>query len=121
MSMNMLPMRFERDMTSPTGLEKFVTRVKTSRRTRYVIVGGVVACLVLLYLVTTGPGGYPTHSPGPWPMEDSSGRKGASTGPSQAQRAERVKSMFVRAYSAYEQHAFPHDELLPLSNGHQDK
>ena len=53
MSMNMLPMRFERDMTSPTGLEKFVTRVKTSRRTRYVIVGGVVACLVLLYLVTT--------------------------------------------------------------------
>ena len=36
-------------------------------------------------------------------------------------RAEQVKEAFRHAYHGYEQYAFPHDELLPLSNGSVDK
>lgn len=37
------------------------------------------------------------------------------------ERAERVKEAFVHAYHGYEEHAFPKDELLPLSNGSVNK
>jgi hypothetical protein len=33
------------------------------------------------------------------------------------ERAHRVRNAFVHAYDAYEQYAFPHDELKPLSIG----
>ena len=36
-------------------------------------------------------------------------------------RAEKVKDAFVRGYSAYYSIAFPHDELLPKTNGTRDK
>ncbi|KAJ3535184.1 hypothetical protein NM688_g7013 [Phlebia brevispora] len=120
MSMNMLPMRFDREMGSPTRLQDFVARVRNSRRTRYVIGGAAIACLVLLFLVTTGRGGYPKRPPGPWPMEGIDMHPDATFDNERFHRADRVKAMFVRAYSAYEKHAFPHDELLPLSNGYQD-
>jgi hypothetical protein len=38
-----------------------------------------------------------------------------------ADRARRVRSAFLHAYEAYEQAAFPHDELKPLSNSWVDK
>jgi hypothetical protein len=38
-----------------------------------------------------------------------------------AERAAQVKEAFRHAYRGYEQHAFPHDELLPVSNGSTDK
>ncbi|KAF8452325.1 glycoside hydrolase family 47 protein [Boletus edulis BED1] len=37
-----------------------------------------------------------------------------------AERAAQVKEAFRHAYRGYEQHAFPHDELLPVSNGSTD-
>ena len=37
-----------------------------------------------------------------------------------AERAAEVKEAFQHAYRGYEQHAFPHDELLPVSNGSTD-
>ncbi|PSS29750.1 hypothetical protein PHLCEN_2v2898 [Hermanssonia centrifuga] len=37
------------------------------------------------------------------------------------ERANRVKDAFVTAYLAYEQNAYPHDELLPGTNGHADR
>lgn len=37
------------------------------------------------------------------------------------QRAEQVKGAFVRSYGVYEQTAFPHDELRPVSGGTKDK
>lgn len=36
-------------------------------------------------------------------------------------RADQVKDAFVRGYSAYYELAFPHDELLPKTNGTGDK
>lgn len=36
-------------------------------------------------------------------------------------RAEAVRSAFVHAYSGYEKHAFPADELLPVTGGKIDK
>lgn len=36
-------------------------------------------------------------------------------------RAEEVKDAFRHAYHSYEEIAFPHDELKPLSNGSVDK
>ena len=38
-----------------------------------------------------------------------------------AERAILVKEAFQHAYHGYEQYAFPHDELLPVSNGSIDK
>ena len=38
-----------------------------------------------------------------------------------AERAAQVKEAFRHAYRGYEQHAFPHDELLPVSNKSIDK
>ena len=38
-----------------------------------------------------------------------------------AQRAAQVKEAFQHAYRGYERYAFPHDELLPVSNGSTDK
>ncbi|TCD63846.1 hypothetical protein EIP91_004888 [Steccherinum ochraceum] len=35
-------------------------------------------------------------------------------------RAEKVKEAFIHAYGAYERHAFPHDELFPLTNQSRD-
>ncbi|KAN0078488.1 glycoside hydrolase family 47 protein [Tylopilus felleus] len=37
-----------------------------------------------------------------------------------AQRAAQVKEAFQHAYRGYERYAFPHDELLPVSNGSTD-
>jgi hypothetical protein len=37
------------------------------------------------------------------------------------ERAVQVKEAFRHAYHGYEQYAFPHDELLPVSNGSIDK
>ena len=37
------------------------------------------------------------------------------------ERAAHVKDAFRHAYHGYERHAFPHDELLPLTNGSIDK
>ncbi|KAF8552304.1 glycoside hydrolase family 47 protein [Imleria badia] len=37
-----------------------------------------------------------------------------------AERAAQVKEAFRHAYRGYEQHAFPHDELLPVSNKSTD-
>lgn len=36
-------------------------------------------------------------------------------------RSDKVKEAFVRGYAAYYETAFPHDELLPKTNGHADK
>ena len=36
-------------------------------------------------------------------------------------RAEQVKQAFAHAYHGYETHAFPHDELKPLTNRTYDK
>jgi hypothetical protein len=36
-------------------------------------------------------------------------------------RAERVKQAFIHAYTSYENNAFPHDELMPLTNKSIDK
>ena len=38
-----------------------------------------------------------------------------------AERAAHVKEAFRHAYHGYEQHAFPHDELMPTSNLGIDK
>lgn len=38
-----------------------------------------------------------------------------------AERAVQVKEAFRHAYRGYEEHAFPHDELLPVSNKSIDK
>lgn len=38
-----------------------------------------------------------------------------------ADRAIQVKSAFLHAYHGYERHAFPHDELQPVSNKSIDK
>lgn len=38
-----------------------------------------------------------------------------------ADRATQVKKAFLHAYHGYERHAFPHDELRPLSNRTIDK
>lgn len=38
-----------------------------------------------------------------------------------ADRAARVKKAFIHAYHGYERHAFPHDELCPVSNTSIDK
>ena len=38
-----------------------------------------------------------------------------------ASRAAQVKEAFRHAYHGYEQHAFPHDELMPVSNQSSDK
>lgn len=46
---------------------------------------------------------------------------GNASDPVWASRAEEVKRAFIEAYEAYETHAFPHDELLPLTNGSIDK
>lgn len=46
---------------------------------------------------------------------------GSDSSVSWAERAERVKEAFVHAYHGYEEHAFPKDELLPLSNGSVNK
>ncbi|KAH8093117.1 glycoside hydrolase [Cristinia sonorae] len=35
-------------------------------------------------------------------------------------RAVKVKEAYVHAYTGYERHAFPHDELMPLSHGLRD-
>jgi hypothetical protein len=37
-----------------------------------------------------------------------------------AERAAQVREAFRHAYRGYEHHAFPHDELLPVSNGSSD-
>lgn len=38
-----------------------------------------------------------------------------------AERAAQVKQAFRHAYRGYEQHAFPRDELMPMSNKGTDK
>lgn len=37
------------------------------------------------------------------------------------EHAMQVQQAFLHAYHGYEQHAAPHDELTPLTNGHSDK
>ena len=36
-------------------------------------------------------------------------------------RAEQVREAFIRGYSVYHEHAFPHDEVLPISYSYTDK
>ena len=36
-------------------------------------------------------------------------------------RAEQVREAFIRGYSVYHEHAFPHDEVLPNTYGYTDK
>ena len=91
----------------------------TSSRTRYYfrwfwgVVLTLLALLLLRYLFGKGAGP-PLHVPfSPHPLPDEQALW--------SQRASRVKSAFVDAYSAYEAAAAPHDELLPLSNGKVDK
>lgn len=119
MSMNMLPMRFEREIGPSkriARLHEFVSSMVASRRARYVTAVAVSLCFVLLYFVTIGSSYYPEPPPAlAQPVEETTYE------PFPRQRTERVKSAFVRAYTTYENHAFPHDELLPLSNGYQDK
>lgn len=38
-----------------------------------------------------------------------------------ADRAAKVKGAFLHAYQGYERHAFPHDELQPISNESVDR
>ena len=122
----MLPMQFDHKVPGPpTRLQDLLARVSASRRARY----GLSAALVLLfviavYAVTGGQYFYQDRPPGWQPGAGENATEvvaGGATPPEWVYRAERVKSAFVRAYAAYEQHAFPHDELLPLSDGHFDE
>ena len=126
MSMNMLPMQFDREIGPPSRLQELISKMSGSRRVRYGVSIGLVVFVLCLYLVTGGgSGGRGTASSPSWTGDkgDQDIEQPASNvePPARFQRADRVRSAFLRAYTAYEKHAFPHDELLPLSNGHQDK
>ena len=119
----MLPMRFDREIIGPpTRFQELMASMAASRRTRYVL-GGVVAVFVVsLYFLTTRPIASPEHAASTWqPAEETTFETPVAEPPVRFQRQERVKNAFIRAYSTYEKHAYPHDELLPLSNGNQDK
>ena len=128
MSMNMLPMQFDHKVPNQPSamsarLQEVLARVSTSRRARYGL--SVVLCLlfvIAVYAVTGGQYFYHDGSP-VWPPSgnETVAPEVAIKPPDWVFRAEKVKDAFIRAYVAYEKHAFPHDELLPISNGHFDE
>ena len=70
----------------------------------------VVLVLGLSFLITL----YRSYTPYPWPMRPGEEVQGPHI--NWGARANAVKQAFVHAYHGYETHAFPEDELLPLTN-----
>lgn len=113
----------------------------SSKRVRYAV-AIVFLLVVTLFFLVPPPG--PPHSrppifdddlyddprvPGRMPPPGRPPPKGMVPPPKPASthselwrtRAEKVKEAFVRGYSAYYSIAFPHDELLPKTNGSSDR
>jgi len=70
----------------------------------------LVLAIGLGFLVTL----YRAYMPYPWPTRTEEEVLGPHV--NWAARANAVKQAFVHAYHGYEAHAFPEDELLPLTN-----
>ena len=78
----------------------------------YVLLAVGLGFLITLYRAyTLPPYSWPTH-----PEEDDPDRHA-----DWAARANAVKQAFAHAYHGYETHAFPEDELLPLTNSSEMK
>ncbi|GBE86241.1 seven-hairpin glycosidase [Sparassis crispa] len=84
---------------------------------RHIAAAAAVVLVILMLYYNVLPDKDATVSRLYPPVIDSEGQ----TSPDVWQRrAEQVKLAFLHAYRGYEQHASPHDELLPLSNGTKD-
>jgi hypothetical protein len=108
-------MSFENERRST----KLYDQLKSRYRPRYVVAGSVsVLCIFLLYSYLG-----PTTLRPPSALPAGDDPSSPPTGNSQlwSSRADQVKVAFQHTYSGYERLAFPHDELLPLSNGRDDK
>ena len=75
----------------------------------------VLLVLCLSFLITI----YRTYTPRPWSMLPEEEVLGPHV--NWDARANAVKQAFVHAYRGYETHAFPEDELLPLTNSSETK
>lgn len=110
---SLLPVFFSRNRSRPS---KFLSP-RLSPRTLYICI--VIVALYLFWSLFDLPGlsfefrGPPLFDFGPW---------GRSSGDPLVwdERARRVRAAFVSAYKAYEESAYPHDELLPKTNSSKD-
>ena len=75
----------------------------------------LVLAIALSFLITI----YRAYMPHPWLMRPEEEVLGPHV--NWAARANAVKQAFVHAYHGYETHAFPEDELLPLTNSSEMK
>jgi len=75
----------------------------------------LVLAIGLSFLITL----YQVYMPHPWVMRPGEEILGPHV--NWAARANAVKQAFVHAYHGYETHAFPDDELLPLTNSSEMK
>ena len=111
-SSSLLPASLDR---SPYGQGKFWLFI-TSRLARYALVG-----LLALCLSTVLPPGKDSSFSDFQPTHLNLSNEALLGVTEWNQRAEAVKIAFVRVYGAYERRAFPHDELLPVTNGVRDR
>ena len=130
---SLLPVQF----TDIRGRSKHGVRTYvSSKRARYAVAAVLALCIVLFLLAFTPPVSIPfTESSNRIAIDDAQIEQTeappiAIRPPAPAvqgdttvwkARAEQVKQAFVRGYSAYYKLAFPHDELLPKTNGVADK
>lgn len=79
----------------------------------------VLLAVGLSFLITL----YRAYMPNPWkmPLEGEGGFGVPGSHVNWPARADAVKQAFVHAYHGYEAHAFPEDELLPLTNASEMK
>jgi len=75
----------------------------------------VLLAVGLSFLITL----YRAYAPHPWGMYQEEEVLGPPA--NWAARANAVKQAFIHAYHGYETHAFPQDELLPLTNSSEVK
>lgn len=124
----MLPMQFDHEVHHRSRfrhLELLAGASESSRRRRWYLgwATGIVLSLLFIWLSLRYLLGKPSNTslefPSTYPKDSE------STSPEDQDlwrgRASRVRDSFVDAYSFYEAAAWPHDELLPLTNGSIDK
>lgn len=115
-------MPFDRDFQRRSRVKDLLT----SRLARFVIITTVALCILTIVVLPRVEGTFPAlpfsashqhyHT-----LTNTADSLSSSEKSVWDDRAAQVKAAFVSAFSVYEQKAYPHDELLPTSNGYQDK
>lgn len=116
----LLPMPFDREYPQRGKFRAFFS----SRRTRYTLPLIAIICFLVILSIFSGSGhGLSEFLPSYLLNTETAPVEVLSVSPDPLWdgRASRVREAFVSAYQAYEKAAYPHDELLPTTDGFSDK